>query len=646
MNSSSPQIPRRILIVEDDTIIALDLKQRLEAHNYIITDAVSTGEEAIQSALENKPEMIISDIKLPGKLNGIEAAIEIQKIIDAPVIFLSAYSDDALIQFSKHGEPYAYLLKPYKERELLIAIEISFYKHDLHKIIQKKNVELEKEIEKRIFYEKSLQESEKTIRLIFENANDGICVNQMNGKFIEINNSICNLCGFEKDEVTSFRPCDILSPDPFSEEQGLMKELLESGTLVFESNLKHKNGTDIPVEIKSRMIVFKGNDCIISSVRDISERKRNQEKIIKARDFYLTILEDFPSMIWKCDENGNSDYFNKTWLSFTGRGRMEEIEAGWMYSVHPEDKKNLQNKFNESFGQLKPFAIQYRMMDFQRNYKWVLNVSKPLFDFDGAFLGNIGACFDIDDRFRYEEELRSAKFKAEESDKLKSVFLANISHEIRTPLNAINGFSELLCKPNLSQEKIASFQALISQNTEDLIAIINEIIDLSKIEAKQMDVYWEKVNILSVLEECHHWILNRIEKRKKKNITIILERNLPAEYNLIKSDGYKLKQIINCLLDNSLKFTHSGRIRFGASVDIDRKILFFIEDTGIGIDTALKDHIFNKFRQGEESSTRRYGGTGLGLPIVKGLINLLGGDVWYDSKVKQGTTFFFNIPIA
>ena len=241
------------------------------------------------------------------------------------------------------------------------------------------------------------------------------------------------------------------------------------------------------------------------------------------------------------------------------------------------------------------------------------------------------------------EELIKAKEKAEESDRLKTSFLQNMSHEIRTPMNAIMGFSSLLADQYNNKPKLEQYSEIISRRCSDLLDIINDILDIAKIESGQLTVNNEEydlnllfIELLSFFKENQYWI-------GKQNLTFNLYPLLNKDANLIVTDSVKLKQIFINLIGNAFKFTECGKIEGACKVE-NNMLIFNISDTGIGIPSDKKDFIFERFSQIYQSKDKLYGGTGLGLSIVKGLVSLLGGDIWLESELGKGTTFYFSIP--
>lgn len=238
------------------------------------------------------------------------------------------------------------------------------------------------------------------------------------------------------------------------------------------------------------------------------------------------------------------------------------------------------------------------------------------------------------------KELIFAKEKAEESDQLKSAFLANMSHEIRTPLNSIIGFSELLSDPDFEDVQKKEFTKTIVKSGKSLMVIISDIMDLSMIDSKQLKIRNERFFLNSVFVDLEKDFQIRAES---KEIKFLITLPAKSENIEIESDIYRLKQICNNLIGNALKFTSNGFIEIGYLLK-GSKIEFFIKDSGIGIPSVHLQTIFERFRQADITKTRKYGGNGLGLSISKNLVELLGGEIWVESEVGKGSTFYFTLP--
>lgn len=236
-------------------------------------------------------------------------------------------------------------------------------------------------------------------------------------------------------------------------------------------------------------------------------------------------------------------------------------------------------------------------------------------------------------------KLRYAEKKAKESDRLKTSFLQNISHEIRTPMNSIIGFSELLEDDQRSDQEISIYTEMISKNSHQLMAIVNDILDFSLIDSGNSIVNSNKIHLNHLLGE----IILLHKPRLKNEISLSLKKGLNDSYDIIYSDQIKLRQIIDNLLSNAIKYTNEGEITLGYEVKTD-KIEFYIQDTGIGIHPDFHSKVFEQFYRADVQMKKVPKGVGLGLAICKGNIELLKGEIWIKSEINQGSTFFFTIP--
>ncbi len=245
---------------------------------------------------------------------------------------------------------------------------------------------------------------------------------------------------------------------------------------------------------------------------------------------------------------------------------------------------------------------------------------------------------DFRERKKYEEELIAAKKKAEENDRLKSAFLANISHEIRTPMNGILGFAELLKQSDLTGEQMENYIQIIETCGFRMLNIINDLMDISKIESGIMTVTLNDLKINEVFDYIYDLFKPEADK---KGIRLIKNTDIPI---VICTDKEKLIAVLTNLLKNAIKFCHAGSIEFGYTTQ-EQSILFFVKDTGIGISKEKIEHVFERFIRGDHEMSPKYEGTGLGLSIAKGYVDMLGGEIWVDSELGRGSQFYFTLPL-
>jgi signal transduction histidine kinase/CheY-like chemotaxis protein len=307
--------------------------------------------------------------------------------------------------------------------------------------------------------------------------------------------------------------------------------------------------------------------------------------------------------------------------------------------LHPEDIERVSQLIFESARTLELFVCEFRVVLPRQGLRWRYSEAVPERMEDGSTLWH-GIITDVTDRKMSEIELRKAKDKAEESDRLKSAFLANMSHEIRTPMNGILGFAELLKEPKLTDEEQRKYVGVIERSGARMLNVINNIVDISKIESGQMKVLITKTNINKQVDYLYTFFKPEVQS---KGIVLNCTCTLPDAEATINTDREKIYAILTNLVKNSIKYSNEGTIEFGYEKK-GKFLEFFVKDTGIGIAADRQEAIFERFVQADLSDSRAMQGTGLGLTITKAYVEMLGGRIWVESELGKGTAFYFTIP--
>jgi len=321
----------------------------------------------------------------------------------------------------------------------------------------------------------------------------------------------------------------------------------------------------------------------------------------------------------------------------------EEIKGNPAEFTHPDDLPMILSNLSRIMRDPSHIpTLQYRFLDKKGDWIWIESTMSNLLA-DPSVESIVINFRDIADRKQAEEELVKAKEKAEESDRLKSAFLANMSHEIRTPMNGILGFADLLKEPELSGEERYEYISIIEQSGARMVSIINDIIDISKIESGQMKLVLSETNLNQQLDYVYNFFKPEAEK---KGLQIFCKMIAPLQNEVIQTDREKFNAILINLVKNAIKFTKTGSIEFGyaPSLQQPQSLMFFVKDTGIGVRADQKEFIFERFRQGNETMNKSYEGAGLGLSISKAFIEMLGGKIWVESEEGNGSTFYFTLP--
>ena len=414
-----------------------------------------------------------------------------------------------------------------------------------------------------------------------------------------------------------------------------------------EFRMVHKDGT-------IKWILAKGEALrdekgipyrMAGSHSDITQRKE-MEAVLKENQIRLELAMNAGEHgFWDWNLMDNQTYFSPTYYTMLGYEDEElpmNLEA-FMKLIHPEDGQNIMPIIQKSITDGKSYEEEFRLKCKDGSYKWILGKGKTYFDEETKKPNRaVGVHIDINDRKIAEEELKRAKEQAEVASKTKSEFLANMSHEIRTPMNSVIGFSELLLDTDLNKIQ-KQYADTILTSGKGLLGIINDILDFSKIEAGKLELEIIWTDIIDLIEQAADLIKYSASK-KGIELLINIDSKIPR---FIMVDPVRVRQILANLLSNALKFTEKGEIELKASLismnDNRGHIRFSVRDTGIGISETQREKLFKAFSQADSSTTRKFGGTGLGLVISDQLAQKMGGKLEVESVQSQGSEFYFTI---
>jgi PAS domain S-box-containing protein len=671
---------------------------------------------------------------------------------------------------------------------------------------------LSKDVTERRLAEESAKKIEERYRVLFENINDAVFVHEftddgMPGRFLEVNDIACQRLGYTREELLTMSPADIDAPECYERVPGIMRLLKTDRHIVWEATHVTKTGLKIPVEISNHLFSLEGEQVILATVRDTTDRRMTEDLLKKSEEKYRKIFENVQDIFYQADIEGKIVEISPSIERYSGY-KPEELIGKKVEEVYlnPDDRKVLmqalalkgevedyilrlkdktgrevyvsanihilrspdgnvagvegslrdvseriiaEEKLKENEKLLRKQNEEYAALN--QELRWrneqILMINKELqqasdifmnirtglhiyhleeidddrtlrmigtnpaaerltglhakdllgntidenfpglrakgipeayanvirtktsrqFDellysdnrvIEGAFSFNafplpdncVGISFEnITEQYKAREliiennrQLKEAKEKAEESDRLKSAFLANMSHEIRTPMNGIMGFSMMLADPQLPKETRDTYLKIVNSSCEQLLHIVNDIIDISKIEAGQIDMNESAFDLKVLLNELFTFYSSAAREKGVKLEIDHLRCNLTTSSWII-SDRTKLRQIFDNLFSNAVKFTPTGKIILRCELR-EGFIRFELEDTGIGIEPELQEVIFERFRQVESSYTKTYGGTGLGLAITKAYIEKLGGRINVRSVFGKGSVFSFRLP--
>jgi PAS domain S-box-containing protein len=517
-----------------------------------------------------------------------------------------------------------------------------------------------RDITQRKQYEEKIEKVTEEYETVFQGTQDSMflmkVINEDDFRYIRNNRAHQISTGFSLANFRGKTPQELVGKEDGDLISANYKKCVDlKDTVSYEETLKLPAGTRT-WQTTLTPILQHGEVCyIVGSSRDITSRIKAEKELKESKDMYQTLVENLNEIVYALDKNATITYISPNVESISGYKPKEVIGKNFVDFVHPDDIKGRIEQFRKVIlGIDKP--SEYRFLTKDGDAIWVRTNAKPLIK-DGNVAGVLGVLTFIADLKEAERKLRETNqrlkdavlranemaVQAEYANKTKSQFLANMSHELRTPLNSVIGFSDILL--NEIKGELNDFQkkyvSNISKSGNHLLSLINEILDISKIEAGKIELVCEKFDLYSVFSEIGS-IISPLARKK----SIDLEIEKQDDGIEINADKSKIKQVIFNLLSNAIKFTEKdGKVSISAR-KIDRNwVEIAVKDTGIGIPEDKLDEIFDPFMQVDASSSRKYEGTGLGLGLVKKIVQIHGGEIRVESEIGRGSIFRFTIPM-
>ncbi len=506
------------------------------------------------------------------------------------------------------------------------------------------------DISKQKEIERSLKESEEKYRKLIENSLQGLYILK-DSKIHFCNKKMANIFGYNSaEEINGLNIIELVHESSLETVLYNIKKRIDEKQKITHYNFlaKKKNGEIIEIETLGSIILLDGEPAIQGVLKDVTQQKAAEERLRKLSQ----AVEQSPTSIVITDLKGIIEYVNPYFIDLTEYTAEEAIgkSTNILKSNHTPNEvyKDLWTTITSG----KEWVGEILNRKKSGELYWESVKIAPIKDSNGIITHFVGIKDDITEQKRIQNELILTKEKAIESDNLKTSFLANMSHEIRTPMNAIMGFSSLLSDDSLTFEERNEFIQLINSNSNTLLNLIDDIIDIAKIEAGQLNVTNKDFDINELLSEINTIYQEINTKQNEDSIKLIWDKNETDNISVISTDPHRLKQVLSNLIENAIKYTQEGEIHFGYKVlkninigEKTKKLQFYVRDTGIGIPQNKLNVVFDRFRQADDSHTRIFGGTGLGLAISKNIAQLLGGDINVVSMENKGSVFYFTIPI-
>lgn len=374
------------------------------------------------------------------------------------------------------------------------------------------------------------------------------------------------------------------------------------------------------------------------------ELRSMPNNITNEKNIYLTVFDGLFTPIILLDKANRIMNFNHT-ASKVFPDIVNASELWYNNEVSSAGIKEMGRKLNQFVKLPEEEYLYETSMDTCIGQRYFRVLFKKIPGKNRTFFSTMIVFQDLTEIYEKEENLKIVKSKAEETDRLKTAFLANMSHEIRTPMNAIIGFTELLLNEKHSKNHKNDYLKLIRKSSANLLNLIEDIIDIAKMESKQVKIRYKVCKPFEIMADLKIVFSETLRRfGTDQDVELILNVDKPEENIVVYTDGERLKQVISNLLNNAAKFTSKGFIEYGYRVHDNTRLFFYVRDSGIGVPEDMKDKIFERFYQVDEHLKLNMGGAGLGLAICKNIINLMGGTIWIESKVGEGSVFSFELP--
>ncbi|MCF8058661.1 MAG: PAS domain S-box protein [Bacteriovoracaceae bacterium] len=491
---------------------------------------------------------------------------------------------------------------------------------------------------------------------LFEALEVAVAINDSEGKLLYVNQRFADLIGHNKNDALKLSYWDV-TPEKYKEqEEKQLASIKEKGSYgPYDKEYIHKDGNLIPVRLNGKIIKIKGQEFLWSTIEDITNPKELERKLKDTNQYLDLALEGAGLGIWDWDLRDNSVRFDRRWAEMIGL-KFDETPmelSTWESRVHPDDIDAAYADIKTYMdGKTDNYENIHRMKHADGHWVYILDRGRfSDWDNEGKPIRFTGTHLDVTELKIQEQELQKALAEAKDQAELakkaersKSEFLANMSHEIRTPMNGILGIIALLEDSKLNEEQ-ADLLKTMNISSNSLLRIINDILDLSKIEAGKVELEAAPFNLVDQLNRCVNLFKEKANE-KRIGLSLVVPEERPPN---VLGDETRIHQVLTNLISNAIKFTEKGLVEVLIFVDKEKAqklpIEIQVKDSGVGISEENIDKLFANFQQADNSITRKFGGTGLGLAISSKLAHLMGGEITFESVFGIGSTFTFKVDL-
>ncbi len=454
---------------------------------------------------------------------------------------------------------------------------------------------------------------------------------------VYLNKAVKRILGWTREDIKESDIMTLAYPNETYREE-ITNYMIHSHHGFRDIIMRTKDGRDI-ITSWANVLIADGRKVGIGI--DINDQRVAENNLRLKEQKFRNLADNISQHAWMSDRNGMTLWFNKRWYDYTGTVYEDVKGMGWAKLVHPDHLQRILTNYKASIKVGKTWDDSFPIKNDKGEFRWFLSRAQPIKDESGKIISWFGTNTDITKIKDLQKELQESHLQVEEALQLQKTFIQNISHEVRTPMNSILGFSELLSK-TFSSGVEAEYLDSIRYNGRQLLNLIDDIIDFSRLDSRELNLSKEMIP----LEKIFKYLANQYEALtlhfKKNDIVLKINIREEDEGESIYADEYRIQQVLNNLLSNAVKYTVQGYVEIGYRIQrAEKQILFFVKDSGIGIKESQRESIFNRFNQSHQIDVKNIKGTGLGLAISKQLVELFGGEIWFESKLNMGSNFFF-----
>jgi PAS domain S-box-containing protein len=480
----------------------------------------------------------------------------------------------------------------------------------------------------------------------------GVMLVSLNGTVLDANAAVLEILGRTRATVDSGQLDwrTITAAEHAAIDEQVLEALRTRGAAPpFEQEFVRPDGSRVPVLLMMAMCgVARDADLAVCFVVDQTARYEANRALRASERRFRMLADAAPIFIWMAGPDKRCTFVNRRWLEFRGRTFDEEAGWGWSEGIHADDAARARRTFDDAFDARQSFRMEYRLLRHDGAYRWLLDYGVPINDEDGTFVGFLGSCVDITPRRLAEQQRedllareRAARAQAVRLSRVKDEFLGTLSHELRTPLNAILGWTQVLRRGG-RPEHLAPALEVIDRNARTLTQLVDDLLDVSEIVTGRLRLQTERIHIDGILDDVLRAVKPAADARGLRLVCDVQPGTPP-----VMGDPARLRQVAWNLVSNAVKFTpHGGDISIRIA-RADGHVGFSVEDTGEGIPSEFLPHVFDRFTQADPSASRHHGGLGLGLAIVRHLVELHGGQVSaFSAGVDQGARFTVLLPVT